>query len=139
VDGTPPALGFIDLRTKRPLPQELAVSELLGWRTPTSVLAREWVPELDTDAIVEVSIVDSRRTVLSTFSRAKSCEYGLQRCNPYRIHVATNLIEAVGTRPSDADRGPGPDIVRVTFAVAGGIAAGLVALLALQVARKRRT
>jgi dipeptidyl aminopeptidase/acylaminoacyl peptidase len=62
-----------------PVPGDLPYDNLLGWRSPTTVLVHS-VPEGDgVDAIAAVSIEDGQRTVLSTFSRSKFCEYGLQR------------------------------------------------------------
>jgi hypothetical protein len=88
-----------------PVPQSIESYEMLGWRTPTHVLIQAWQPDLDTDAIVDVSIMDGQRSVVSRFSRASSCEFGLQRCQAYRIQLATALLDRIGTRPSDPDRG----------------------------------
>jgi hypothetical protein len=78
---------------------------MLGWRSPTHVLIHQRFPGLDTDSIVDLSIMDGPTTVLSQFSTASSCEFGLQRCAAYRIQLATGLLDRIGVRPSDPDRG----------------------------------
>jgi dipeptidyl aminopeptidase/acylaminoacyl peptidase len=90
----------------RPVPADLPYARVLGWRSPTSVVLHQWLDDVDADAIIAVSTVDGTRTVLSRFSRSNSCEYGLQRCQAYRIQLATELLSTVGIRPSDPDRGP---------------------------------
>jgi hypothetical protein len=78
---------------------------ILGWRSPTQVLVQQWLPGLGTDAIVGLSIADGPTTVLSRFSTASSCEFGMQVCQAYRIQLATGLLDRIGVRPSDPDRG----------------------------------
>lgn len=76
--------------------------------------------------------MDGSRTALSRFTREKSCEYGLQRCNAYRIQLATNLIPYTEMRPSSPDRGPLVPIahlapIMLALVVLGGVA-GMAAL-----------
>jgi DNA-binding beta-propeller fold protein YncE len=135
--GADSTVSFVDVASGRPLAAELDVWDLLGWRTPTTVLARVWIADRHLDAIVEVSIVDGRRSVLSTFSNAQSCEFGMRQCAPYRIQLARGLIGSIGTRPSYPDRGPVPPAIGIGWAVTAGLAAGLVTLLVLRLARAR--
>jgi hypothetical protein len=135
--GPSSAVGFLDVASGQPLPTELDIWNLLGWRSPTSVLTWVWITERYVDAIVEVSIVDGRRTVLSTFSTSKSCEYGMRQCFPYRIQLASGLIGSVGTRPSQPDRGPLPPAIGAGWAFLAGLVAGVVTLVVLRRLRAR--
>jgi hypothetical protein len=131
-------VGFLDVASGRPLPTELDIWNVLGWRTPDSVLSQVWLPDRHVNAIVEVSIVDGlHRSVLSTFSDSKSCGYGMQECTPYRIQLARGLLGSIGTRPSHPDRGPLPPAIDAGWAVLAGLAAGLVTLVVLRRFRAR--
>jgi hypothetical protein len=105
---------FLDMTgTGRPVPSDVPCGTVLGWRSPTSLIVQYWLPDDDVDALVEMSTVDGSWTVLSRFSGAKECEYGLERCHVLRIQLATNLIGSAGIRASDPDRGPWVPIVHI--------------------------
>jgi hypothetical protein len=134
----PNRVGFVDIATGRPTGVDVPADLFLGWRTPFSLLVLGWVG--DTDAIVEVSTVDGHRIgVLSTFSRNRSCQYGLGRCAPYQIQLATGLIGSVTVRLSAPDRGPEVVAAAIGTRLAGAVAAGLGAFVgALSMAPRRR-
>ncbi len=125
---------FVDMAgTGHTVPADLPYFNVLGWRSPTSIVVQDWLENENTDALVEVSTVDGVRTVLSRFTPKKTCEYGLQRCNAYRIQLATNLIPHAGIRPSNPDRGPLVPIVHMVsimlaMVVVGGVPGGMVFL-----------
>ncbi|MFC7478762.1 hypothetical protein ACFQX7_00040 [Luedemannella flava] len=113
-------------------------SSVLGWRSPTSIVVEGSDDDADTDTLVEVSVVDGHRTVLSRFPTTRSCEYGQHRCRPYRIQLATNLIADATIRPSAPDRGPWVPVVHAATTLgAGALGVGLV-LLILRRRRRRR-
>jgi len=97
-------LRFVDATgAGRRMPNDVPYQSLLGWRGPTSLLS------LSGDAgIVEVNIDTGQQRMLSRFSVAQDCEYGLQRCTTYRVQLATALLGSATTRRSDPDRGPWP-------------------------------
>lgn len=100
--GTNMRIHFIDLTgTDAPVPADVPGWSMLGWRTPTSIVVFDW----QSHAIVDVSTVDGHRTVLSRFSRAKTCGIA-ETCDPVKIQLASNLLRQAGIRPSDPDRGP---------------------------------
>jgi hypothetical protein len=127
----PAGTGFIDpTGSGRAVPAEITVAPVLGWRTSTSVLAQSFVD--DGNVIVEASIVDGHQTVLSGFSRAQNCEFWTQRCEPFRIQLATGLIGGATVRPSHPDGGPWSPLVHA------GVAALLAVVAALLVLAVRR-
>jgi hypothetical protein len=54
--------------------------------------------------LVEISIVDGSRTVLSRFPRADDC-WLAGRCYVFRPQLATTLLQRSGLRASNPDRG----------------------------------
>lgn len=114
---------FVDATgTTRPVPADLPFGNVLGWRSPTSVLVQTPISATN-DAIVEVSLADGRTTVLSRFSDRHVCEHGLQICHAYRIQLATGLLDQVRMRPSDPDRGPLAEVISALPGVQVGLAA----------------
>jgi hypothetical protein len=79
-------------------------------------------------SLVEVSLVDGRRTVLSRFPSDSACEFGTQPCASSRIQLATDLLGAATMRAPDADRGPWVTLVHTGLIVLGLGVVGLVAL-----------
>jgi hypothetical protein len=134
-----PALGFVDATGGgRAVPRPLPYDNVLGWRTPTSVVVQTWSDELDAEVLAEVSIWDGAVTVLSRFSRARVCEYLLQRCYAYRIQLASALLPGATIRPADPDRGPWPRWMWLTLAGATLIAVAAVTVIRTVRRRGRR-
>jgi hypothetical protein len=130
---------FIDVTgTGRPVPRPVRYDNLLGWRSPTSVVVQAWSDELDAEILAEVSTADGTATVLSRFSRASNCEYGLQRCFAFRIQLASGLLALAGVRPSAPERGPVPIWLELTIAVAAALVAVVTVLLIWTVRRRAR-
>ncbi|GAA1799615.1 hypothetical protein GCM10009682_21550 [Luedemannella flava] len=113
-------------------------SSVLGWRSPTSIVVEGSDDDADTDTLVEVSVVDGHRTVLSRFPTTRSCEYGQHRCRPYRIQLATNLIADATIRPSAPDRGPWVPVVHAATTLGAGALGVALVLLILRRRRRRR-
>jgi hypothetical protein len=119
---------------------------LLGWRSPTSVVV---LGALEQDlangdpglqVLMEISIVDGSRTVLSRFPRKDRCAV-TGRCTAYHIQLATNLLPQVGLRTSDPDWGSGPLIVHVGLIVAAGTIGTAFVVIVIwrrRVGRRRR-
>jgi hypothetical protein len=134
--GGPQVVHFLDATgTDRPMPANLDTEALLGWRDPAHVIIKEWREDEERDTLVEVSLVDGTRAVLSRFADGRSCEYGTQTCNAYRIQLAACLLVTAGLRDADPDRGPNLGVVRVALAV---LAVGLVGGAVWFVRRRRR-
>jgi hypothetical protein len=119
-------VSFLDATgTGRPVPGDLTDGPMFGWRSPSSVVILPWIEGDGARPLVEASLVDGDRTVLSRFSNNRSCEYGLQRCNVYRIQFAACLLAEAGLRDPDPDRGPYLTVVRIAaVAMIGAVVAG---------------
>jgi hypothetical protein len=131
---------FTDMTgTGIPVPADLPGFIVLGWRSPTSIVVQDWLADERADAIVKVSTVDGSRATLSRFTRTNSCEYGLQRCQAFRIQLATNLIPSAGIRRSNPDRGPLVPVAHAAPIVLVVLVAGVVAgIVVLRRQRRRR-
>jgi hypothetical protein len=130
-------LTFIDAGTGQAAPHTFPDNALLAWRDPTTILT---VAD-DFSGLAEVDIRTGRQRILSRFSTANACEYGLQTCGTYRLQLATGLVGSATIRPSSPDRGPDPDPVGTTTplltAVGGLIVVGAY-LLVRHLVRRRR-
>ncbi|MFC4022024.1 hypothetical protein ACFOW4_29370 [Micromonospora sp. GCM10011542] len=111
--GTPPA----------PVPD---VVQLLGWRTPGSVV----VATIDTAghaSLVEVQLGAGTRRTLSHFDTGRTCELGLQGCELADLHLAAGLLPDLTVRDAGRPR-RGPRQL-VAHAVIGVVVLGAAFLL----------
>jgi hypothetical protein len=127
--------GFVDPRLAQPAaPTVLSGVTLLGWRGPSTVVALAQDASSGENQIVEVSLVDGRRTVLSRFPNPDWC--GLfTTCAVYQIQLASGLLSSATVRGSDPDRGLSLPLFRAGLVVAGTL---LVVGLGLWLDRRRR-
>jgi hypothetical protein len=141
VEGGSQTVRFLDATgTARPVPADLTLGPMLGWRSPSSVVIQQWLDDEQRDALVEVNLINGNRTVLSRFSNNNSCEYGLQQCNVYRIQLAACLLMEAGLRDPDPDRGPYLIVVRLAaIAVTGVVVAGALWFIRRRAGRRVRS
>jgi hypothetical protein len=128
IPGGSQLVSFLDATGEdRPVPADLPDGPMLGWRTPSSVVIKQWLEGEGRDALFEVNLVSGEPTLLSRFSNSNSCEYGTQTCDVYRIQFAACLLVEAGLRDPDPDRGPYLVVVRIAaVALVGTIIAGAV-------------
>ncbi len=131
------ALVFVDATgASHPVPAPIEVVDVLGWRSPTRLLAFDTGYLGLGGNIVEVDLDTGQRRVLSRFSDATDCEYGLHACQVADLQLATGLLATLDTRTAgDPDRGAWPSWLILTCA---GLAATLAALVGWTVRTLRR-
>jgi hypothetical protein len=129
------AYGFVDPRLAQPTaPTALSRVTLLGWRSSSTVVALARDASSGEDQIVDVSLVDGRRTVLSRFPNPDHC--GLfATCSVYQIQLASGLLSTAVVRDSDPDWGRWVAQSRAVFTVVGAL---VVLGLGLWLNRRRR-
>jgi hypothetical protein len=72
---------------------------VLGWRSPTRLIAFDWDATGVGGSIVDVALDTGEQRVLSRFSRSHSCEYGTEQCQVIDLQLATGLLATLDTRP----------------------------------------
>ncbi|HEX6871797.1 MAG TPA: WD40 repeat domain-containing protein [Micromonosporaceae bacterium] len=135
---------FVDLAGTGRAGRTDLTGDLLGWRSPTSILVSTSVDEdlrrgdTGAQALVEVSIMDGSRTVLSRFPRSGRCSL-TGRCTAYRIQLATNLLRQASIRPSAPDRGWWVPVVHLgSITLAAATVMIIVTIMALRPRRRAR-
>jgi hypothetical protein len=114
-----PAFGkltFVDATgAGRLAPASVQVGDMLGWRTPDSVVAVDH----DTGRISEFSLDTGEVTALSTFERPHTCDLWTQECGFSDVQIAADLLRVATVRPAESpQRGPWPVWLQLITAAA---------------------
>ncbi|WP_406068728.1 hypothetical protein [Micromonospora sp. NBC_01638] len=93
------------------------VGRLLGWRSVGSVIVATINAEGHT-SLAEVQLGDGTRRTLSRFDTGSTCEFGMQICHTYDLHLATGLLPDLTVRSAGRpQRGPRPMLVNAVIGV----------------------
>ncbi|GIH05083.1 hypothetical protein Rhe02_31500 [Rhizocola hellebori] len=109
-------LTFVDATgAGRLAPDPIQAGDMLGWRTPASVLTLDQ----RTGQIREFSLDTGEVKALSAFEKPHTCELWTQRCGFSKVQVATELLGSMTIKPAEVpQRGPAPGWLQLVTAAA---------------------
>ena len=96
------------------------VVQLLGWRTPETVIVAT-INSAGHVAIVEVHRDTGTRRTLSRFDTGHTCELHTQTCQVFDLHLATGLLHDLTVRSAGRPQrgGPWPTLLTASAALLG--------------------
>jgi hypothetical protein len=109
-------LTFVDATgAGRLAPEPVQAGDLLGWRTPTSVLTLDQ----ETGLIREFLLDTGEVKALSTMERPRTCELWTKTCKFSHVQVAADLLKSIKVEPAETpQRGPWPLWLQLVTAAA---------------------